>query len=165
MWPVHWVRLLLELGGCIRRRQGAFRLTRKGRSLLDGPPAQLFALLFETNFRRFDLAYRFGAEWPELQIQVPFTLYRIWSLPAEWRTAPVLLRETVLQIPPPPEAASLAHLPALLFDSRIMKPLVDFGLIATRTEPRSREDHCLLRVSYRRTSLMRAFLHFEPSRL
>lgn len=138
VWSLHIPRILAGLAGLLQRRKGKFLITRKGRTLLhESKAGELFALLFATYFRTFNLAYgsRFMKDWPALQYQLSFTFYRMRARPPEWATPAQLLGETVL-----PFALESApehewyDLPAAYFDRCVLDALLDFGLAEIKHE-------------------------------
>src|SRR5690606_23274482 len=98
VFPLHVVRLVCELAGLLRRRSQRFEVTTAGRRLAASDRAgELHATLFHTFFRKLSLDYLVGwGEWPELQHQVAFTLYRLPEAARDWSSAGDLLSETVL---------------------------------------------------------------------
>lgn len=154
--PLHTVRVLAELAGLIRRRGARFVLTGSGRKLLgDQAQGRLQTLLFRTRFREMNLAYGSrGPEWPELQTQAAFSLYRLQTMPRQWATAASLQPDVVLPFAleslPEHPLADWAH---ILFEHRLLRTLDDFGLLEADRSLLSaldaRED-----VRYRTTPLM-----------
>ena len=128
-FPLHLVRVLCDLAGLAVKRKQRFRITQKGRALVEeeqsGP---LFARLFDIHFRKFNLAYRFhfGPDAPSLQVSVPYTLYRISRLsegPYELsRLAPDLVIPAVRNDCGEEELTSLLRW-------RVLEPLRSFGLL------------------------------------
>lgn len=160
VWPLHCTRVLVGLAGLLKLRKGKFEITRKGRTLLrDERGGELFALLFQTCFRRLNLAYfsSFGPDWPELQHQIAFTLYALGESSPEWQSADRLLADAVLPfaLEQAPETDWL-DLPASLFEHRVLDVLVDFGLLERQAEssPAQRTNR------YRATELFGHFLRF-----
>ena len=150
VFHLHRTRILAELAGWIRPRGARFTLTREGRRMLEpGREGERYARLFETCFRRFDLGYGTAREWTEGQHQVAFTLYRLGAVALDWVTARTLLdRRTV--VPGAQgrlqddvverEAAGLPRfdLPASTFETYLLLPLEDFGLVESRWEEETR---------------------------
>jgi hypothetical protein len=95
---LHLARVLLELSGLIKRRQGAYSPTRRGEQLAAGERAgQLLATLVRTRFRRLNLAYLDGADdAPGLQQTMGYTLYQFGRVGGEWRTPCDLAGDLVL---------------------------------------------------------------------
>ena len=76
--PLHQIRVVCDLAGLLRRRGNYFEPTQQARSLIEPAAAgELFALLFRTWFRKFNMEYGTRVEWPELQYQIAYTLYRL----------------------------------------------------------------------------------------
>jgi hypothetical protein len=129
---VHRLRVVCGLAGLLRLRSQRFEPTRSARSLVQpARTGELFALLFRTWFRRFNIAYGLRGAWPELQYQLAFTLYRLPSVASDWRTPLDLCDDLIL-----PYALDHygrdAEFAALDLTIRVLDPLVEFGLLARR---------------------------------
>ncbi len=161
-WPLHLVRVLLDLAGLVRRRKGAFRITRRGEALLpDEQAGELYALLFRTRFRDMNLAYMTrGPEAPGLQHAVAYSLYRFAQLGDRWKLAEELVDDVLLpevrdEIPP----SEFFDLSELLLKTRVLMPLESFGLAAERRLPG--DDPLTAPRQYRKTPLYDRFLRFN----
>ncbi|MBI4408574.1 MAG: hypothetical protein HY561_02620 [Gemmatimonadetes bacterium] len=136
--PLHLLRVLLGLAHLVRRRRGRFRLTRRAALLLDEERAgELYASLFRTFFRGFNLAYLHDApDSPALQETLALTLYRMRAAAAEWHR-PLLLAERVLPDAVREQPADLfgENAAAWAFEGRVVQPLVWFGLLERRDLP------------------------------
>jgi hypothetical protein len=163
VYPLHRARIILDLAGLIKRRKGEFSLTRAGERMLDDAQAgELFATLFRTYFRRFNLAYVDGVEpVTGFQHTVAVTLYRFGQVGGEWKSPAELGVETVL----PAVQEEAAHgrfgdaLPTIM-ETRFLRPLARFGLAETQELPRdpgSWRDN----VRYRKSPLFDRFLSFR----
>lgn len=157
---LHEARVIAELGGLLHRRGPRFELTRPGEELLgDEAAGELYAHLFNTCFREFNVGYLMPGEWSELQTQAAYTLFRLQEVAREWRTAEDLLPEVVL-----PHALERAptnpyvNLPTLLLDGRLLRRLVGLGLLEWRGSPRYGPDEEPVR--YRLSPLFGKFLTF-----
>jgi hypothetical protein len=135
MWPLHQARIWAELAGLLGTKKTRFVLTRKGRTMLAPDRAsELYALLFETVFRRYNLFYGGYTEWPELQHQMAFTLLRLSQVAGGWRLVGDLVDDVVLPY-------AMEHAPhsrwfdqAWLLDNYVLEHLVAFGLVERRGE-------------------------------
>jgi hypothetical protein len=160
--PVHRVRVVCGLAGLLRRRSQRFEPTRLARSLVQPDRAgELFALLFRTWFRKFNLAYGTRVEWPELQHQVAFTLYRLPSVASDWCTAADLVDDVVLPYVLEQfdrRNARFPELGAVDLAICVLEPLAGFGLLARRRKPPSRS---WLDDEFRATPLARSAIRFE----
>jgi hypothetical protein len=135
-WDLHLVRVVLEVAKLIRRRKGRFTLTRAGRSMAEpeaiGP---LAAHLFRVFFGRFNLAYLDRApEEPDFQPLVPITLWRVGVEAREWQG----MRSLADRVLPPelrkePAGPLKPDMGALVLRTRLVDPLVGFGLMEERT--------------------------------
>jgi hypothetical protein len=137
IWPLHKMRVVCTLAGLLKRRGQRLEAARKAERLIEPERAgELYALLFRTWFRRFNLAYGTRGDWPELQHQVAYTLYRLRFAAQDWRTADDLLNEVVLpyaleNAPRSPEMGDL--IARVLLEARILDTLVGFGLLKRRS--------------------------------
>lgn len=148
VWPLDVLRTVLQVAGLVRKYRGAFRITQRGRELSgEAEAGALFAHLFRTFFGRFNLAYLDQQEDdPALQATFPRSLWAIAQLADEW-TSVRLLRERVLLATDPGRlarekelerggvASYQAYGELSRFDSRIVWPLLDFGLLQSRMDP------------------------------
>jgi hypothetical protein len=164
VFPLHVLRVVLGLAGLIRKWKGAFRVTARGRALVPEDRAgELYAQLFRTFFRTFSLAYvdRMGAEHREIQDTIAFSLYRLAGLADDWTRTDILAHEIVLPdvaASVPPDHYGLDRL-SWMVESRVLRPLVRFGLLEHREVPR--KDKYVPDREVRRTALYRGFLRFE----
>jgi hypothetical protein len=158
--PLHFVRILTQAAKLVRTHRGKLIPTPLGRRLLaaeqHGP---LQALLFHVAFWRLNLAYfdRYALDsWPLTQVGVI-----LWSLSAsahDW-----LPRETLTRLCTSPVIDVLEwewDLGSSAMEARILRPLLWFGLLESRTEPRSAAELVERRL-YRKAPLFDRFLKFE----
>lgn len=157
--PLHFVRIVAQEAGLLRKLRGKLIVTKLGRGLLDGKHSPwLQARLFHAAFWRVNLAYFDRAahpSWPQSHIGVV-----LWSLSAcadDWHSEERLLRLCTLPdldvIAMPPVFALAA------FDWRVLQPLVQFGLMERRdeaTDGRFKRDS-----TYRKSALFDRFLTFD----
>jgi hypothetical protein len=140
VWPLHIARVICELAGLLHCGSRRYDITPEGRRLADSARAgELYALLFRTWFREFNTDYVSDLQWPGLQEQVAFTLYRLPAAAADWRTATELLPTVVLPftLTTAPTGVPEFPLAPVALASAVLHPLVDFGLLETRSpEPR-----------------------------
>jgi hypothetical protein len=158
VWELHEVRVICELAGLLRKRRQRFEPTKRARALLDERRAgELFELLFRTYFRKYDLEYRDGFEWRELQTQAAYTLYRLPIVAQHWRGPRDLIDDVVL--PYALESSrdgEYAYVPLVL---RVLDPLVTFGLLARRAPARRFRE--LSAARYRVSPLFARFVSWE----
>lgn len=163
VFPLHILRILLDLGGLIWRAKGVFRATKKGNKLLAEEKAgALYALLFRTHFRKFNLAYLdFGPELRLIQDTITFSLFMVAKHAEEWKTAEelaslVLFPGIAEQVP----QSEYVDRTALATQARILEPLETLGLLESREAPSERE--FAKNYEFRKTDLFDAFLTFSP---
>ncbi len=158
--PLHRLRVVCQLAGLLRKRSQRFLPTKKARELASPDRAgELFALLFETWLRKFNLDYDGYLDWPELQRQAVFTLYKLPRAARDWRSPAELLLEVVLPfaLDRGPVASDFDPAPSA-FAGRLLHVLVDFGLLERReTEP----PHRSYEMRYRATELASTFIDFD----
>lgn len=141
--PLHILRILLYGARLLRRWKGTLRTTKLGESLAAEERAgELFAILFRTHFRRFNLAYLdMVPETHEFQHTVAYSLYRFGQLADDWRRpedfAESLVLPAVRQGLPPRE---LYDPLAIIVEMRLLRPLVDFGLADERIDEPAKGD-------------------------
>jgi hypothetical protein len=164
LFPLHVLRVVLGLAGLLLKRKGSFRVTKRGRALSrDGKAGELYALLFRTFFRTFNLAYvdRMAGEHRAIQDTLAFSLYGLSGLADDWTRIGTLAHQIVL----PDVAAELPvdHLGIdrleWMVELRVLRPLVRFGLLELREVPG--KDKYVPDREVRRTALYRRFLRFE----
>jgi hypothetical protein len=165
VWQLHIVRVICQIGGLVRKYKKRFVITRKARGLLQADRAgALYGHLFDTMFRRFNLAYLTRVdEVPGIQETIPYELYRIAQLPLgqaqeiEDLVSVVLVPAVHEEIA---EHASLVDTPEWLLKNFLLRPLEGFGLVeivAGKHKPPSVD----LMNRVRRLPLFDAFLRFE----
>ncbi len=135
-WPLHVLRVNLELAGLVRRRKGKFLLTGEGKKMaLPRAAGRLFAHLFRVHFGRFNLKYgRWAREEPDLQSMLPLLLWQIGMRAQEWISVEVLARSILPAVLEDAEdgdsgafRAGVQNLVAF-----ILWPLTRFGLLEIR---------------------------------
>lgn len=167
VWPLHTVRVVCELAGLLHPRSTRFDLTAAGRRLADDAHVgELYELLFRTWFRKFDISYGGRLQWPELQTQFAYTLYRLPDTAKNWRNAAALLQDVVL-----PHARSRAPVidtvetAPIILETDVLDTLAGFGLLDRREESATaqRPPAGSLRAAarYRATPLARTFAGFD----
>lgn len=158
--PLHFVRILAQAAKLIRILPGKLVPTPLGRRMLTaerhGP---LQAILFHVAFWRMNLAYFDGYPvdpWPQSQIGVV-----LWSLSAsahDW-----LPRETLTRLCTSPVIGVLESqwdFGSSAMEARILRPLVWFGLLESRSEASSGKELYEPRL-YRKALLFDRFVKFN----
>lgn len=160
--PLHVIRILLKMAGLMRMTKGVFRITKNGKDLLtDSKAGDLYALLFVTLFRDFNMAYIFGGsdQWI-VQDTVAFSLHQLSKLSNEWHDAGMLASTLLLpNIVKRLEPSEFPWRILSLCQSRIYGPLEEFGLIEMRDLPR--EDKWIRRYEVRKFNLFDRILTFD----
>jgi cell division protein ZapA (FtsZ GTPase activity inhibitor) len=145
VFPLHAIRILCELAGLVRRQKKAFGLSRKAKQFLTEERAgELYRHLFDVFFHNFNLAHLSRLpDLPGVQATFPFMLYKLSTIPQEQvhtveSLAPVLLLPGVQE--EIRKKRSPGHLAERLLESRVLRPLEEFGLLEmTRVDPKDRE--------------------------
>src|ERR1700732_3317047 len=158
--PLHFVRILTQAAKLVRTHRRKLVPTPLGRRMLaveqHGP---LQAVLFHVAFWRLNLAYfdRYALDsWPLTQVGVI-----LWSLSAsahDW-----LPRETLTRLCTSPVIDVLEwewDLGSSAMEARILRPFVWFGLLESRTEPRSPTEVVHRRL-YRKAPVFDRFVEFD----
>jgi len=164
---LHTLRIVLQQAGLIRKYKGAFRITKKGTSMLaDAKAGELYALLFLTFFGKFKLSYLdHMPEYLLVQDTIGFSFYMIGTHAERWRDLdslaerllPPFVKEEINKEGFPQHAKWVA-------DSRILVPLERFGLLEFHYE----DDPALFgprRDKVRKTPLFESFFAFNASDL
>ncbi len=160
--PLHIIRILLELAKLIKCSKGQFTLTRNGQKYMEEENAgALFALLFRTNFKAFNLAYcdRMEAN-DDLQATVAFSLYKVGKLAGKWispkKLTPMIIlpkvRNTILRADDPYNLEWMV-------DSRIFSHLITMGLLEKKEL--STESKYMRPFYLRKTALYDRFMRFD----
>jgi hypothetical protein len=160
VFPLHVVRLLLDLSGLLHMKKGLFSVTRKGEKLVKGDQAgSLYRLLFLAMFRRLDLAYLDGMPpISSLQETIAYSLFMLSKMGMGWmrtdQLAPKLLLEPIrLEM-------ENTRIPVHWFlSSRLFGPLQEFGLLEERNLPEHQQKAGVEEV--RKTTLFDEFVSFH----
>jgi hypothetical protein len=158
--PVHFVRVLLEGTKLLRRQRDRPVPTRLGKEMLvEGRHGALQALLFHIALWHLNLGYFDGNPidaWPQNDVGVV-----LWSLSAsanDWLLPDKLTR--LCTVPVSGVVESDWDLGSFAMESRILRPLLWFGLLECRTE-RPGASRLNERRFYRKTPLFDRFLKFN----
>ena len=158
--PLHFIRILTQAAKLIRTHRGKLSPTPLGRRMLaaeqHGP---LQALLFHVALWHMNLAYFDGYpldSWSQSDAGVI-----LWSLSTsahDW-----LPRETLTRLCASPVISVLESqwdFGSSAMEARILRPLVWFGLLESRTQPRSATELIDPRL-YRKAPLLDRFVRFD----
>jgi hypothetical protein len=153
-----FARLLVRRRGLVASKQG--------RILLDEQRAgELYALLFTTFFRTFDLRFFDNSDrHPGLQPTVAYSFYRLRSEARDWSTAQELAERAWhpdAKEPPSPSDLQYGDLRHWSDTHRVVRPLVLFGLMERRgVDPAARS----MDYEYRIAPLFNRFVRFQFGR-
>jgi hypothetical protein len=160
LWLVVLRHTLLFARLLVRRR--GLVTSKQGRLLLEEQRAgELYALLFTTFFRTFDLRFFDNADrHPGLQPTVAYSFYRLRDA-NEWSTAQELAERgwhPDAKDPPSPSDLQYGDLRHWSFTQRVVTPLVQFGLMERRAvDPAARRKD----YEYRIAPLFNRFVRFQ----
>ncbi len=160
VFPLHIVRIMLDLSGLLTLKKGRFSATKKGEYVLSEDKAgMLFHLLFETLFQRMNLAYLDRmASIPIFQDTIAYSLFMLSREDMGWKRNDYLASE--LLVPPVKwEMENAKCEPHWFLDSRLLSPLEDFGLLQRRELPKQSAPPGIREV--RKTPLFDRFISFH----
>ena len=163
VWWLADLRHVLLFGGLLVRRKG-LRITPLGRALLSPErEGELYALLFRTLFRKFDLRAldRFG-DHPGLQSTLAFSFYKLRSEARDWTPSVALARTSWLDSAKDPMndwQAAHGDFRHISFQIRVLEPLAYFALLEERQL--ATDEPWRKIIEYRCTPLFGRFLRFE----
>jgi len=169
VWPLHVLRVVLTVGGVIRKYRGRFLVTKRGAKLAaDERTGALQAHLVRTFFGTFNLGYldRFRDD-STFQTTVAYSLWMIRRIGDEWMT-PERLRELAqLGLYFMEETDEQGRKDRQwIFEHRLLRPLENFGLLETRLDPTTAGKGPRRYDAYevRKTALYDRFIAFELPR-
>lgn len=158
--PLHFIRVLMQAAKLLRKSRGTLVPTPLGRRILKAEQyGPLHALLFHVAFWHLNIGFfdRYPLEsWPQSQIGII-----LWSLSAsahDW-----LSRETLTRLCTTPVIGVLESqwdFGSSAMEARILRPLVWFGVLDSRTEGRSPTEVVDRRL-YRKSPLFDCFVKFN----
>jgi len=159
---LHVLRIISEIVGLVRKYKGRFVVTRKGESFLHKDKAgALYALLFRTYLRSFNLGYTDGYEaYPFVQETIAYSLYVLGQKASDWRSI-AELADVVFLPSVSSEFQPLSHTrveEALLY-VRLVRPLIRFELIEGKEDAAAGPVYPRL-THIRTTPLYAGFLQF-----
>ena len=135
MWPLHVLRVVLTVGGAIRKYRGRFLVTKRGVELgADERAGALQAHLLRTFFGKFNLSYldRFRDD-STFQSTVAYSLFMMRRIGDEWKTPERLREFSQLGLRFMEEIDEQGRRDRQwIFDHRLLRPLENFGLLETR---------------------------------
>jgi len=163
IFPLHVIKIICEQGGLIQLRSKKFHVRKLFHNLLsDENAGELYYLIFRTFYEEFFLGYldRFP-EFDSIQGTINFTLYQLSVNCNDFVSTDInLFRKIVL-----PAAQEEIRQKRIiireigwLLQSRILKPLINFGLIEGKIE---KSKHVENIVEVRKTPLFDKFMGFE----
>jgi len=166
---LHYLRIVIDAAGLIKKQKGAFQITKKGASMLsDDKAGQLYALIFRTFFTRFNLAYMDRMdELLRLQADLPFTFYVIGQRAQDWVECQELAEcafhpQIAHDLQPEVFEDIYINIPLLALRTRVLKPLEWFGLVQLQVpDSKHRLDSFLETPRARITPLFNKFIEFH----
>lgn len=164
--PVHYLRILLEMGGMVRVHKGKLVVTKLGKRCLDPAHAgELQAGMFLAMVRKFNLAYYDGApEYEGVQGTYAYILYALGEVAREPVKDQVV--SSAVYLPDVAEEFAVfehfSHAHLVLF-TRVLRPLRDFGMVSLTPVDKDDEDSSSIRQEYlvQTTPLFYRMIHFD----
>ncbi len=134
--PLHTIRIVCESAGLIHKRKNKFLVQKKYQDMLsDERAGELFCMLFQGYFRKFNIGY--VDRLPELdfiQHTVAYSIYRLGEIADSYRRVEGLTEEILLPavLKKIRDEISEHVFIEWIIGSRIIEPLIDFGLVKGR---------------------------------
>lgn len=156
------INLVCHLAGLTRKYKGQLVATKKARALLaDDQAGELYALLFLTHMRVYNLGYWDRMpDYPAVQQTLGYSFYILGEEADIWASVPELSKKMFLPSVAAEMVDPMGYIdPAeLILIMRVLRPLVRFGLI----EGKNAKDAIYPKLAaVKKTPLFNEFLHFE----
>jgi len=136
IWPLHTLRVFLDVARFIRKQKGKYVLVKKQAHLLEKENAgKLYQLLFSAFFRQFNMAYLYdGTPIPYQQDSIPYILYRLQLMDMGWVNFDEIMDNVFLDTAHFEFYGMLGSYttPGDKFYYNIIRPLEFWGLVETR---------------------------------
>jgi len=180
--PLHYLRIYLEAAGLVAAHKGKMTVTKAGLALMEPSRAgELQVALFRAMCGEFNLAYMDRLpDFPQIQQTYPVILYNLGRLAAEevgvdmlWRkiylpsvyesiyTLEEFEMEEIAMEQDESDDFALEQMYAkLALRSRVLRPLIDFGLLAPRYHEISGTSLKFIE-SVKTTALFHKMIHFS----
>ncbi|MGO9566633.1 MAG: hypothetical protein ACLP5H_03730 [Desulfomonilaceae bacterium] len=161
VFPLHIIRIILDLSGLLVLKKGVFSASKKGKQLLNEDPAgALYHLLFKAQFQRMNLGYLDRMpSLPSFQETIAYSLFILSKTEMGWKRTSDLAEELVF--PPVKEEMEKTGFEAHWFlYHRLFGTLQNFGLLERRDLPDQEKQHGVDLV--RKTTLFDRFISFHP---
>ncbi|MCC5904896.1 MAG: hypothetical protein JJU13_01700 [Balneolaceae bacterium] len=165
IWLLHCTRVLLEASGLLRKNKGKLMAVKKRSGLsLSSRSGELYRHLFIAYFRKIKISYLSNNifEYPKVQENIPFALYRLHQLVDDWVSIDELSAQILLSLSYDEIAyrSSIYSKVDSIVYYLLLKPLELFGLIETRNTGEEtlwfyQPDQC------RKTALFDKFISFR----
>ena len=164
--PLSILRHVAQFAGIISKTKTMFRVTKKGETLLAPDKAgALYALLFRTFFRKLNLATLDGVgECPGVQYAMAYSLLMLKRWARDWisiedLTPKLFLPFVMAEIPV--SLVSAVSRDSILAETRVIDPLIRFGLLESRSDESQRRIFRRPIAAVRKTPLFDKFLDFN----
>jgi hypothetical protein len=133
VFPLHIIRIILDLSGLLVLKNGVFSASNKGKQLLrEDRAGVLYHALFKAHFQLMNLDYLDRMpSMPGFQDTIPYSLFMLSKIGAGWKRTNDLARELLL----PPVKAEMENTGFEVhwfLSNRLFRPLQDFGLLEHR---------------------------------
>ncbi len=161
VFPLHIIRIILDLSGLLVLKKGGFSASKKGKQLLNEDQAGvLYHALFMAHFQFMNLDYLDGMpSMPSFQETIAYSLFLLSKKGMGWRRTNDLAHELLL--PPVKGEMEKTGIEVHWFlASRLFGPLLDFGLLEQKDLPEQQKRPGVRLV--RKTTLFDGFISFHP---
>ena len=159
VFPLHIINIVCECAGLIKTRSKKILILKKYHNLLSEEKAgELYYLLFEAYFKKFNLAYLDRLpEMDGIQGTIEFSLYRLSVICNDYQSTEDLYYEIFLPVVLEAIEDELSKYMSeeQVVTSRIINPLVGFGLLECKYK---QEKYINRIVQTRKTSLFDRFI-------
>jgi hypothetical protein len=165
IWLLHTTRILLEVAGLLRKHKGKLKAVKKLSKLsLSSRSGELYRHLFITYFRKMNISYLSNDinDFPNVQENVPFALYRLQKLTGDWVSISELIDKIFIPLAYDDiDIRSDFYIkPEWYVYSLMLEPLELFGLIETRKSA-NKPEWSYYPDQIRKTPLFDKFISFE----
>ena len=165
IWLLHSTRILLEIAGLLHKHKGKLKAVKKHAKLsLGSRSGDLYHHLFTAYFREMNISYLSNEyrDFPNVQENVPFALYRIDQLAGNWVSIADLKTEIFLPMAYDDilNQTQFYMKPEWYVYTLMLKPLELFGLIETR-DKENQSEWSYKPDQFRKTPLFDKFISFE----
>ncbi len=161
VFPLHIIRIILDLSSLLVLRKGVFSASKKGKQLLNEDHAgALYHVMFKAHFQLMNLDYLDRMpSLPSFQNTIAYSLFMLSKTEMGWKRTDDLAQELVFP-PVKPEMEQTGVEVHWFLYHRLFGTLQNFGLLERRDLPDQQEARGVNLV--RKTTLFDRFISFHP---